>query len=243
MPGQDPDPEGLPGAATTDPAGEPDEGKPADDPMAAALAQAPAEVRNSPEYKALEKVARQTARDLGRANRQLAETRSAAERERLAAEAERQTALETALEAELGEDGVAAFNTLAELSQSDPVAAARRFKEMTANAQSAPPSEPVEETPPTTPEAPVVDQASAVPPPPGGVDGNAPLQPPLAADELKAITDPLDERWQGVVDRNLTPAVRNRVTQRERAGALIGYLASSYLKTPEVIARLRNSGR
>lgn len=236
MPGQDDDHEGLPGAEPADD----DAGQPAaDDPVAIALAQAPADVRNTPEYQALAKAARKTSRDLGRANRQLSEARTAAERERLAAEAQRQASLEETLAAELGEEGIEAFNELAELSQSNPVEAARRFKALLASTQSAPAGEPPAAPPDATPEAPVGDQANAVPPPPGAVDGSAPLQPPNEDDSLGAITDPLDKRWEETVTRNLTPATRNRVTMRERADALIGYLGSSYLKTPEIAARLR----
>lgn len=235
MPGQDDENEGLPGAESIDPpAGDP----PADDPVAVALAQAPADVRNSPEYKALEKAARKTSRQLGQANRQLEAVRTQSESDRIAAEAERQAALEAALAAELGEDGIDAFNELAELSQTNPVEAARRFKALTSGVQSAPPVEPPAAEPTTETEAPVT--SNAVPPPPGAVDGSTPLQPPAQADEIKAITDPLDARWTEVVERNLTPAKRNRVTMKERAGALIGYVASAYLKSPEIQARLKS---
>lgn len=233
MPPENADPEDLPGA-DTDPAGDP----PADDPVAVALAQAPADVRNSPEYRELAKVARRQARELGRSNSALAAARGQAEADRLAAEAQRQAALESTIADVLGEDGVDAFNELAELSSSNPVEAARRFKELMGSAQSAPPAEPPA-APPSDPEA-IVDQASnAVPPPPGAVDGSAPLQPPNADDDLSSITDPLDKRYMDTVERNLTPSTRNRVTMRERADALIGYVGSAYLKTPEIAAKIR----
>lgn len=211
----------------------------AGDAITAALSQVPESVRNSPEFKALEKEHRKTVRKLGTATRAASAAREEAERVRLAAEAERQAALESQLNDELGEDGIAAFNELAELSTTDPVAAARRFKELMATAQSGASSEPPAADPPTDPEAPVTTPSNAVPPPPGAVDGSAPLQPPNDADDLEALTGPLDQRWATTVERNLTPATRNRVTMRERADALIGFLASSYLKTPEVAARLR----
>lgn len=107
-----------------------------------------------------------------------------------------------------------------------------------AGAQSSSSSEPPA-APANDPEAPVDQASNAVPPPPGAVDGSAPLQPPNAEDDLAAITDPLDKKWSDTVTRNLTPATRNRVTMRERAEALIGYVGSSYLKTPEIAARLK----
>ena len=236
--GKDTENEGLPGAEPVedDPAGDP----PADDPVAVALAQAPAEVRNTPEYKELAKVARRQARELGRSNSALAAARGQAEADRLAAEAQRQAALESTIADVLGEDGVDAFNELAELSSSNPVEAARRFKSLMAGAQSAPAGEPPATPPANDPEA-IVDQATsnAVPPPPGAVDGSAPLQAPNADDDLSSITDPLDKRYTDTVERNLTPSTRNRVTMRERADALIGYLGSSYLKTPEIAAKIR----
>ena len=191
-----------------------------------ALAQAPASIRSSPEFRALEKEHRKTVRALGSANTALAAARTEAEQARLAAEAERQAALESQLNTELGEDGIAAFNELAELSQSDPVAAARRFKELMATAQSGAESEP----PPAPPEPEGAAVSASVPPPPGAtVDGGQPLgtQP---QDEIEALTKPLDARWAATVERNLTPSQRNRVTMKERADALIGFVASAYIK-------------
>lgn len=220
LPGADGDPDGEPGG---DPAGEPDA-------FAAALALTPEALRNTPEFRALEKAHRKTARQLGTANRQLSAVRTQAEADRQAAEAERQAALEAHIEATLGEDGVAAFQELAELSQTDPVAAATRFAELMANAQSAPPAANGGEPTDTDPSQEALVNASVPPPPGGGVDGSAPLQPAPRQDEIEALTRPLDERYAQTVERNLSPLTRNRVTMRERAAALIGYVESAYIK-------------
>jgi len=193
----------------------------------AQLAQTPEAVRNTPEFKALEKQLRSSARREGSAKAAAAAARGEAETYRLAAEATRQAALEADLNS-VPEDARAFYDELAELGQSDPVAAARRLAEFMANAQSAPGTE-SDDGAPNTPPAGGTVPAQAPPPLAGGVDGNQPLTQPIGED-IAALTAQLDDKYAKVVARNQDPLERNRVTMRDRAGAFIAYLGSAYVK-------------
>jgi hypothetical protein len=204
-----------------------------DDPVATAiaavdaqLAQTPDAVRNTPEFKALEKQLRSSARREGQAKAAAAVARTEAETYRQAAEAQRQTALEAQIES-IDPAARAAYDELAELGQSDPVAAAKRLAELLSGAQSTePPAPPA--TPPVAPAGGTVP-AQAPPPMSGGVDGNQPLtQPP--GEDMAALAASLDDTYAQVVARNQDPIERNRVTMRDRAAGFIAYLGSAYVK-------------
>jgi len=204
-----------------------------DDPIAdavaavdAQLSQTPEAIRATPEFKALEKQLRSSARETGAAKKAAAMARQEAEGYRQAAEAQRQTALDAQISS-LDPVAMAAYTELADLGQTDPVAAARRFAELLATAQSSGQAAPAA-TAPTAPQ-----EGSPVPAAPrpisSGVDGNAPLtQQP--GEDYAALTASLDKRYADVVARNQDPITRNRVTMRERAGAFIAYLGSAYVK-------------
>jgi hypothetical protein len=191
----------------------------------AQLSQTPETVRNTPEFKALEKQLRSSAREVGRAKAAEMAARGEAESYRQAAEAERQAALEAQI-GSLDPVAVAAYTELAELGQSDPVAAARKFAELMTTAQSG--HQPATDltAPPVAPEGSTVPQA---PRPISGVDGNAPLtQQP--GEDIGALTAQLDARYAEVVGRNQDPVTRNRVTMKDRSAAFIAYLGSAYVK-------------
>lgn len=207
-----------------------------DDPTVAAavaavdaqLSQTPEAVKATPEFQALSQQLRQTARENGRLRAAEARIRQEAEQARLAAEAERQTALESQLADILGQDGIATYQEIAELGATDPVAAARKFAElMGKGVQSAP----VADVPPAPPPAPgeAIVPAQTPPPPPGGADANAPLLT-AQGEDIAALTGQLDKRYTDVVERNQNPSTRNRVTMRDRADAMISYLGSAYVK-------------
>jgi hypothetical protein len=191
------------------------------------LAQTPDTVRNTPEFKALEKQLRSSARKLGSARAAEMAARTEAETYRQAAEAERQAALEAQIEG-IDPAARAAYSELAELGQSDPVAAARRFAELLSAAQSGEPPAPPE-APPAPPAGGDTVPSQAPPPLAGGVDGNQPLTHPPGED-IAALTAGLDDQYAKVVARNQDPLERNRVTMRDRASGFIAYLGSAYVK-------------
>ena len=217
--------------------GSPAGGDPVADAVAAVdaqLSQAPEAVRNTPEFRALAQQLRTTARENGTLKAAQARIREEAETSRLAAEAQRQAALESQLTDILGADGIAAYQEVAELGATDPVAAARRFAELTkASAQSAGQPGPTPLAAPTAPEG-VLVPAQTPPPPSGGVDANAPLMN-AQGEDIAALTGQLDARYAAAVERNQNTATRSRVTMRERADAMIAYLGSAYVKAYHAI--------
>lgn len=196
----------------------------------ATIAATPADIRNSPEFQALAAQSRANARKAGTATRNEQRARGEAERLRQAAEAERQAAIDAQIGA-LPESAVAAYQELAELGQSDPVAAAARFSEMLANAQSAPATEAGEA--PTTPATEATVPDGAPPPMSAGADGNVPLSTP-ATDGIADLRADLDRQYAEVVAKNQDPVTRNRTTMRDRARGFIAYLASGYLGNEEL---------
>lgn len=211
---------------------EDDGDSPADDPIAAAvaavdaeLAQTPANIRSAPEFKALEATLRSSARARGAAEVAARDARTEAETYRQAAEAQRQAALDAEISA-LPEAAVAAYQELATLGETDPVAAARRLAELL-SAQSVPAAG-AGDPPPDPKEGNV--PANQPPPPMGsGADGNAALATPKGEDIDEMIAG-LDKRYADVVARNQDPVTRNRVTMKERASGMIAYLASAYVQ-------------
>lgn len=190
-------------------------------------------VRNSPEFKVLERQNRELARQAGRAAREANEARAAAETARQAAEAQQQADLEQELMATLGEDGIAEYNEIVELTQSDPRAAARRMAQLVASSRAQSSGAPAE--PPTTPATEPEGGATVpptTPPPPRGVGADASLsQPPRTeGDDYEAIAADLDRTYQGVVERVQNPETRARTTMKDRAQGFIAYVGSSVLR-------------
>lgn len=187
-------------------------------------------VRNSPEYKELARQNRLLARQAGSATREAETARGAAERARAAAEAESQADLERELMESLGEDGVAAYNEIAELSQTDPRAAARRMAALLKSRGQTPADviAAATEQPAETEEG---NLAPAVPQPPRGVDAGAPLSQGVAVDPNVAIAADLEKTYSDVVARNQDPRLRTRVTMKDRANGLIAYLGAAYIKS------------
>jgi hypothetical protein len=188
-------------------------------------------VRNSPEYKVLASQNRVLARQAGQASRIAEKARTDAEQARQAAEAQQQADLEAEISTILGDDAaVAAFNEIAELTESNPRAAARRMAELVAlsRAQSPTTGEPTD-PPPAPPAGGTVPPQ--VPAPPRGVGADAPLgQPPRAEDDHLAIANELESNYQGIVDRVQDPTTRRRVTMKDRAAGFIGYVGAAVLR-------------
>ncbi len=233
-------PEGttIEGQTTGTPGTEP----PAAAPEGASLTLSADLVRNSPEYRALQRQMREQAREQGRILADATKAREEAEAARQVAETARQQALAEQLEGLLGADGVTAFNEIAELSESDPVEAARKFREFAASVGQTPPPAPGTGEPPAATGAPTVPEqqqsANEPPPPPGtGVSGDAPLgqQPGIDWDGIVANET---KRYAETVARNQDPITRNRVTEKERGGAFMAWLAASYVKGLKQLGRL-----
>lgn len=221
MPSDDDLDEGTPGGEGTD--------------GASSLHLTPEAVRNSPEFKALEKQNRQLARQKGTAETAAAAARTEAENVRQAAEAERQAVLSQQLISTLGESGIAAYTEIAELSATDPVAAAQRLKAlMESAAQSAAPKAP--EAPTTTSEGTESNVANATsqrtpPPPSHGLDGGTPLSQGSTGEDQATVIAGLEKTYADVVARNQNFSQRNRVTMKDRANGFISYLGAAYLKS------------
>jgi hypothetical protein len=225
-PDDDLNPQGDPPPTDDPPAG--------NEPPAPAGALPPEAIRNSPEYKELARQNRQLARQAGVATRAEQSARAAAERQKAAAEAQEQADFEAEIAATLGEDGVAAYSEIAELTASNPRAAARKLAELIAQAraQSPAPANGGEAPPAPGPEGGAPVPPAGTPPPPRGLGADAPLgQPPAAQDPTAQIVAELEKQYGDVVERVADPATRRRVTMRDRAGAFISYLGASYLKS------------
>lgn len=129
------------------------------------------------------------------------------------------------------EAGVAAYQEIAELTASDPRAAAKRMAELIAQARVQNPAAPA--TPPAPP-APAAGEGTVPnqpPAPPRGVGADAPLgQPPRTEDDHLTIAAELESTYQSVVNRVQDPQTRRRVTMKDRAGAFIGYVGAAVLR-------------
>lgn len=209
---------------TTDDAGAPASDPPADPPASpAAHVQA---VFDTPEYKALKDQNRSLARSAGQAKAAEEAARAEAARIRLVAEASEQAALEQQIVDILGEEGVTEWNAISELGETNPVEAAKRLKALmtTATAQSAAPV-----TPPAAAGAPAPGGNVDHPPAPRGVDADSPLTT-QGTDEMATLISGLEKQYADTVKLNQDPSTRNRLTMKDRARALIGYVGASYLK-------------
>lgn len=209
----------------------PDE-PPADPPPAPPSIGAPSSeaVRNSPEYREIARQNRLLARQAGTNAREAAAARTVAEQARLAAEAQQQADLEDEISGILGDEAaVAAFNEIAELTTSDPRAAAKKMAELVAlsvRAQSTPQGEPTDPPP-----APPAGGTVTTPPPPRGVGADAPLgQPPRTEDDHLAIAGELESKYNGIAERVQDPQTRRRVTMRDRAEGFIAYVGAAALR-------------
>jgi hypothetical protein len=158
------------------------------------------------------------ARRRGNAEAAAASARQEAERARLEAESQQQTAMQQQISDLLGEDGLAAWQEFADLSSTDPIAAARKWAELTGKMQAAAVAAA------TGKEAPAVTepQAPTVPPQPRTLDAGLPLTTVAAPDPDTQRIAELEQLYGSTLERNRTAP--NRVTERERATAMMGYL-------------------
>lgn len=199
-----------------------------DDPATGSVDLTPEHVRNTPEYRELARQNRILARQKGEADRQIADARAKAEAAAQAAEAQRIAAQESQVRAILGDEGVDLWEKFADLSATDPVRAAELLANFTkGRAQSQPAATPApaqtgERTPPVPAQnAPATGLSRTV--------GDAPLAGP--ADDTDSTIEALEKRYADMVERNQDPARRNRVTMKDRAGAMIAYVGAAYLKS------------
>ncbi len=197
-------------------------------------------VRNSPEYRQLMEQNRTLARQKGDAETAAAAARADAEVARQAAEAQQRAALDTQLRETLGEEGIAFWSEFAELSSTDPVAAARRLAEFrSSGAQSAQPGNGGQGQPsPTQGARTVPAQGTGAPPPASSALGaDAPLGSIPAADSDEQTIAALDETINRLIERNQSPLTRNRVTDRERNEGIMAIFAKGVVKE---MAKRRN---
>lgn len=210
-----------------------DDGAPAGEPEAppAPAPQAASSVLDSPEYKALAKQNRTLARQLGTSRAAEAAARTKAEEDRQAAEAQQLAAQAQQVVEILGDEGLSEWQAIAELSEADPVEAAKRLKAlMERGAQSAePPAAPAAAaaTPPAEGTPPVAPTGAV---PPRGVDGDAPLTPP-PGNEIEDLVSVANKEFADMasVVQQSTKGGR-KPTMKERAGVLIKYLGADYLR-------------
>jgi hypothetical protein len=196
-------------------------------PASGALDLTPDLVRSTPEYQELQRQNRILARENGQAKAQAAAARTQAEATAQAAEAERTAAQANRVREILGEDGLAMWDQFADLSSTDPVKAAELLAEYTkGKAQSHP----------AVPQAPAPAAAAggnimAGTQPATGLSrsvGTAPLAG--QSDDPAETIAALEKRYADVVERNQDSSLRNRVTMKDRASAMISYLGAAYLK-------------
>lgn len=180
-------------------------------------------VRNSPEFRALQEQNRILARKAGTADAAIAAARAEAEGIRQAAEAERNAALAQTLRTKLGDDGLAFWNQLSEVSANDPVAAATLLAEWRTGGQT-----PVAAA--QTPAAPVAQgQQQAAPQAPApmssGLHADAPLGSSIPQESDEQTIEAFDKRIHDLTERNYDPLTRNRVTTKERDEGIMAVFA------------------
>lgn len=207
---------------------------PGDEPIGTTLP--PDSIRNSPEYREVLRQNRALAREAGQAKARENEARAELERSRQAAEAERAAMVNRQVADILGAEGVNAWNEIAELSATDPVEAAKRIAALAAaqaqSKQSEPPAPASETAKPTEEEVETKvpeQQQPAAAAASRSVTADSPLTAPDQNDPQRII-EALEKQFQATAERNQNPATRNRVTMKERAGAMISYLGAAYLK-------------
>lgn len=188
-------------------------------------------VRNSPEYREQAKAARTAARKAGTVEVENARLRTELEATRTAAEAQARESQAEQVRAILGDDGVATWEAIAELSTTDPVAAARQFADFGARlAQSQQPPPAPDGSAPTLPAG-----GAPVPPAPlpnQGVSASAPLGQSGTDNSYEQIANEAEARYQDVVKVVQGPlSGRNRITGKIRQGAIMDFLVSSVART------------
>jgi hypothetical protein len=181
-------------------------------------------VRNSPEFRALQEQNRILARKAGTADAAIAAARSEAESIRQAAEAERSAALAQTLRSTLGDDGLAFWNQLSEVSANDPVAAATLLAEWRAGGQT-----PVAATQKPAASAPQEGQQQMTPqapaPLPSGLHADAPLGSSTPQESDEETVAAFDKKIHDLTERNYDPLTRNRVTTKERDEGIMAVFA------------------
>lgn len=190
---------------------------------------------NTPEYKALQEQNRVLARQAGSARAEAERLKQERIAQQEAAEAQRVAEIQQQMASELG-DNAPAFAEYAQLLNTDPVAAARKFAEMTQAQSPVLPSEPSEATqqedqvPINEQRQQMQSQQPAAPQPPQrGVSATTPLgqtQQQSQDDRLAA----LDQQVNGVVEQNQNLSTRARVTDKMRSTAMGQFLQSQYLR-------------
>lgn len=219
---QDPTPPGEPAApAPPAPAAPAAIAGPADTTLAPDL------VRNSPEFRALQEQNRILARKAGAADTAIAAARQEAEQIRQAAEAERNAALAQRLQATLGDEGLAFWNQLSELSATDPEAAARALADWRTSGQTA--------AAPATPPAAMAPQGGQqrVEPQgtlPTGLHADAPLGANGPQESNEQTIAAFDQRIEEITKRNQDPMTRNRVTTKERDEGIMAVFAKGVIQ-------------
>lgn len=203
---------------------------------AATLTLSATDVRNSPEFRQLERQNRTLARKAGAAEAAAAAARAEAETARQAAEAQQQAALEAEIVTALGEEGVAFWQEFSDLSASDPRAAARRLAEVMSAARA---QNPAEGDNGVAGEDAAAGEGTSVPaqtppPPSRGVDGSQPIGAAATGEDMNAVIAGLEDAYRGVVERVQDPVTRNRVTMKDRAAGFIAFLGGAYLKAGAV---------
>jgi hypothetical protein len=192
-------------------------------------APSPADVRQSPEYLTLLEQNRQLAREAGSARAEAERARQAEVARAQAEEAARLEAQRAQVEAELGAAGVALFNEMAALSATDPVAAARKAKELGAMFGNQPPA-----TPPPAPAATPPAAPAATPPPPSmGIDPSAPLGTPTGQDEYGPRIAANQAEFDATVTRQQGLQTRNQVSERDRSNGIMAFLLGAYTKAEQ----------
>lgn len=222
-PGDELEPTGQPGQP---PAGDGD----LPDPALGNVALSADYVRQSPEYRELQRQNRILARQSGDAQREAARVRAEAEQRAQAAEAQRAEEQAARVRTILGDDGVAIWDQFADLSTTDPVGAAEFLAQQLQGRAQNPAPAAGDPTPPPAGGTPVPQPGNA--PAAAGLSravGDAPLAG--QADETDQVIAGLEATYADIAERNQDPARRNRVTMRDRANGFIAYLGAAYLKS------------
>jgi len=181
-------------------------------------------VRNSPEFRALQEQNRILARKAGSADAAIAAARAEAESVRQAAEAERNAALAQTLRTKLGDDGLAFWNQLSEMSATDPLAAADLLAEWRTGGQTPGAAAPKPPAPvPQEGQQQMTPQAPA--PMPSGLHADSPLGSTTPQESDEETIAAFDKKITDLTTRNYDPLTRNRVTTKERDEGIMAVFA------------------
>jgi len=194
------------------------------------------DVKATPEYIALQEQNRTLARQAGTARAEAARLEAERQTQSAAAEAERVALIQQEMMSALG-DKSGDFAEYAQLLNTDPVAAAKKFAAMTTAQSPIVPDASNATSPMEGGEVPIEEQRQqmqsqrpvAPQPPQRGVSASTPLgqtQQQSQDDRLAA----LDSEVGKVVEANQGLSTRARVTDRVRATAMGQFLQSSYIR-------------